>query len=354
MSSLEEIIESYRPVIENILSDYLPRVFDKESMNRYFTEPGYVYDVEGATKSLLDPVWDLLDRGGKRWRPIFCVLLAEVLGGSIDTVAPVAYLCEIVHNGSLVIDDIEDDSMMRRGKDCVHLIYGNDVAINAGCFMYFAPLVVLKEMNGRVSSEALIKAYELYSEEMIKIHLGQGLDIWWHRGNSDPTIEQYLQMCAYKTGTLARLSARLATLFSGGSNEQLVLFGKFAETLGVAFQIQDDILNIDGEVFASKIQQMGEDIYEGKRSLMVLHCIKNASPEAAARLIDILNMHTRENDLIQEAINIIKSTKSIQYARETAEEMVRATWAEVSPLLPENEAKQKLKVFVDYLVDRDM
>ena len=118
----------------------------------------------------------------------------------------------------------------------------------------------------------LLRCHELVDEELLALHFGQGMDIFWHSGQqkADPNVEEYLQMCAYKTGTLARLSAKLSALVSGATEEQVHSIGKFAETIGVAFQIQDDILNLVGEKFGD-LKGVGEDIHEGKRTLMVLH-----------------------------------------------------------------------------------
>jgi len=231
-----------------VIEKLLPRTFTQETMKHYFGEPQYAYDVQGATNALLVPMWDLLDRGGKRWRPVLVALIAEILDGKDDIVLPAAFLCELVHNGTLCVDDIEDDSKMRRGKPCLHLIYKVDLSINVGNAMYFMPLAQFRDLhrNKLVSTEVLLRAYELYSEEMTNLHLGQGLDIWWHQGHSMPNDQQYLQMCAYKTGVLARLSARLAALFSGASEEVIHQVGLFSEAIGVAFQIQDDLLNISG------------------------------------------------------------------------------------------------------------
>lgn len=173
--------------------------------------------------------------------------------------------------------------------------------------------------------------------------------------------------CAYKTGVLARLSARLGAYLSGASEPFIKAIGRFAEAIGVAFQIQDgnqqknyscstllDILNIEGEEFAKKIDVVGEDIHEGKRSLMVLHCLATATPEVAARLLEILNLRTNDVALIQEAIGIIKSTDSITHARGVAKEIVEKAWNDIESLLPENEAKTKLKVFADYLINRQI
>lgn len=103
-----------------------------------------------------DPIWNLLNRGGKRWRPILCVMLAECYGKSIEDIGEIAALCEIVHNGTLIVDDIEDSSEVRRGDKCVHLIYGIDISINAGNLMYFAPLNSLLKSD-KYSNELKLK-----------------------------------------------------------------------------------------------------------------------------------------------------------------------------------------------------
>jgi len=207
-----------------------------------------------------------------------------------------------------------------------------------------------------IPTEILLRAYELYSEEMINLHLGQGLDIWWHQSGDHPTPDdkQYLQMCAYKTGVLARLSARLAALLSGAGERVIEEVGLFAEAIGVAFQIQDDLLNISGQEFAEKISVQGEDIHEGKRTLMVIHCIQNAPKDKAKRLLEILNMKTDDPALIQEAIAIMKSTDSLSYSLGIAHDIVKKAWLAVKDVLPDNNAKAKLKVFADYLIERKL
>jgi len=194
----------------------------------------------------------------------------------------------------------------------------------------------------------------MYSQEMINLHLGQGLDIYWHQGKKNPTIDEYLQMCAYKTGVLARLSARLGALLSGGSEELIHSIGRFAEAIGVAFQIQDDLLNIAGEEFSKKIEVKGEDIHEGKRSIMVLHSIQNGTEEKSKRLIEILNSKTDDPAIINEAIDILKSTDSLSFAKKVATDIVKDAWNDIQKLLPESKAKDKLQVFANYLIDRNV
>jgi geranylgeranyl pyrophosphate synthase len=282
------------------------------------------------------------------------LLVAEALGKTADDVVDFVSLCEIVHNGTLAVDDIEDNSDLRRGKPALHLMFGVDIAINAGNAMYYLPLLVLKERKDTLSPATLIAAYEVYSQEMINLHFGQGMDIWWHSGKgNDPNSQQYLQMCAFKTGTLARLSAKLAALVCGATATQVEAIGKFAETIGVAFQIQDDILNLVGDKF-SELKGLGEDIHEGKRTLMVLHSLEHATPAKAARLKEILNSHPSDQTIINEAIAIIKETDSINHAAKVAKEIVNVAWSDVETSLPDTPAKLKLKAFADYLVEREI
>eukprot|EP01087_Luapelamoeba_hula_P012747 TRINITY_DN358_c0_g2_i1.p1 TRINITY_DN358_c0_g2~~TRINITY_DN358_c0_g2_i1.p1 ORF type:complete len:360 (+),score=70.05 TRINITY_DN358_c0_g2_i1:121-1200(+) len=351
---IEAILSEQKVAIDKVIEQWLPRHFEQASVERLCGVARYAYDVEGVTEAIAKPMWDILDRGGKRWRPVLLFLIAEALGGAeaVQRVRDLVVICEVVHNGTLVVDDIEDDSKVRRGKECVHLLYGVDIAVNAGNAMYYLPTTVFKELRGKVEDGKLLQAYELYCQEMSNLHIGQGLDIWWHRGGGTPTGDQYLQMCAYKTGTLARLSAKLSALFSGGSQQQIEAVGHFAEAVGVAFQVQDDILNLVGETLAATKGGYGEDIHEGKRTLMVLHCLEVAPAPDAARLKAILAEHPTDQAVIDEAIAIIKRSNSIEYAAERAKTLVLDAWNQIEGTLPPSEAKDKLQAFAHFLVDR--
>jgi len=352
--TIEDIILQYKPRCQEALETLFPRNFDESSISKFFEKPTYSYDIDGASKALLVPIWDMLDRGGKQWRPILCCLVAENLGCTLDLILPIASLCEMVHNGTLLVDDIEDDSKMRRGKPCSHLIFGVDQAINTGNAMYFFPLIIFREYREKnlLDDSTLIKCYELFSQELLNLHLGQGLDIHWHKGGVNPNVQEYLQMCSNKTGVLARLSARLTSLISGAGPDFINHIGRFAEAIGVAFQIQDDILNLTGEEFVKKNSCVGEDIHEGKRSLMVIHSLSSSPIDRRDRLLEILNSKTESQEIINEAINIIKQSGSIEYSDKMAKDIIRNAWENIQHLLPENVAKRKLQVFTNYLVDR--
>jgi len=352
--NMELLLNEKKDEIDGVIEKWLPRKFDEKTLEFLCGKPRYAYDVDSATHAISEPMWDILDRGGKRWRPVLLFLVAEALGASVDKIKDLVVICEVVHNGTLAVDDIEDDSEVRRGKKCLHLIYGVDVAVNAGNAMYYLPTIVLRELKGKVPDGQLVKAYEMYNQEMINLHFGQGLDIWWHKGKKNPSVNEYLQMCAYKTGTLARLSAKLSALFAGGNDEQVEALSKFAETVGVGFQIQDDILNLVGIKLAQTKGQYGEDIHEGKRTLMVLHTLEHAPEHEARRLEEILNQHPTDQVIINEAIAIIEKNGSIEYARAKAREIVIGAWKDVEGVLPPSPAKEKLHAFATFLVERDI
>jgi geranylgeranyl pyrophosphate synthase len=260
----------------------------------------------------------------------------------------------VVHN-TLMVDDIEDDSDFRRGKPCIHKIYGNDIAINAGNAMYFLPLKII--MQSSLPDKTKNALYEVYAQEMINVSLGQGMDIYWHKGlKQDVSEKEYLQMCAYKTGCLARMAAKIGAVIGGATPKQLNALDEFVETIGIAFQIQDDVLNLTaGEEGKKDLggeygKEIGGDVSEGKITLMVIHALKN-SPKKT-RLKEILAMHTKNQALINEAIGIMAQSDSIKYAKQTAAKLVKNAWEKVEKILPENAGKAKLEAFADYLVER--
>jgi len=341
---IKKLLDDMKPVIKEAIEKNIPRVFNKENMKFFCGEARYAYDIDSANKSIAIPLWEILDRGGKMWRPALLLFIAEAMGGDLDDVLDLTAVCEVVHNGTLIVDDIEDNSLQRRNKPCLHKMYGTDVAVNCGNMMYFLPIALFKSKSF-LDDKVMIRMYELYIEELIKLHFGQGFDIWWHNGNKNPSIEEYLQMCAYKTGTLARLSAKLSALVSGCSEDMANAVGVFAESIGVAFQIQDDILNLVGEGLAATKGQVGEDIQEGKRTLMVIHCFETAPKEKTDRLREIFGMKEKSIAVVTEAISIMEQNGSIEYAKKRGKEIVKKAWVDVKDKLPNNVAKKKTESF---------
>src|SRR3989338_1372122 len=351
-----KLLEDKKGVIDSCIKKYIPEHFDEKYLEWALGKARYKYSAEALNKAIAEPVWDLLNRGGKRWRPVLFLLIAEALGGDPKKYLDLVVVPEVIHNGTLMVDDIEDQSETRRGKPCTHKTFGEDIAINAGNTMYYLPLLVLMKNKDKFDDKTLVKLYETYVQEMINVSSGQATDIAWHKGianSEDITEAEYMQMCAYKTGCLARMAAKLGAIVAGSDDSTVEKIGKFAEAIGVAFQIQDDVLSASGEAFQKK-KGYGDDITEGKRTLMVIYTLKKADGKDKKRLVEILNLHTRDEKLITEALLLLKKYGSVDYAKGVAKEMVKNTWKEVDTLLKPSDAKEKLKKFVDYLVEREI
>ncbi len=350
--SIESYLKETFPLVNQEIEKVVPRVFSRQWLEKTFEKADFAYDEESLTKALSVPMWDLLDRGGKRWRPALLILSCEAVGGKKELALKFTPLVEIIHSGSLVEDDLEDSSDFRRGKPSIHKIFGVDIAVNLGSAMYYLPTTILFNNYYKLDDKKRLKLYDLVSRELLKCHAGQAMDIYWHRGQKYDVSElEYLQMCAYKTGTLARLAAKMGAVLGNGSEKQIRALGKFAETIGIAFQIQDDILNLTGEEF-QKGKGMGEDIHEGKRTLMVIHCLAAAPEAERKRLLEILNSHPEDRGSIVEAIQLLKKNGSMEYAEKKARQLVKEAWKKLEPELKESEAKQMLKAFADYLIER--
>jgi len=352
---VEKFLEEKAALIDKAIEKYIPRKFTKDSIVFKLNPPRRAYNLDALNKAIAEPIWEFLERGGKRWRPVLFLLIIEALGKNPEDFVDFAIIPEVIHNGTLMVDDIEDASEFRRGKPCTYKIYGLDIAINAGNAMYYLPLLPLIKNKEKISKEKLCKVYEIYVQEMISLSMGQAMDIAWHKGIADADKigeEDYLQMCAYKTGTLARMSAKIAAVLADANEKLTDKLGHFAESIGVAFQMQDDILDLTGEEFAEKKGGRGQDITEGKRSLIVIHTLKVADAKDRKKLIEILNVHTSDQKLKDEAIQIMEKYGSIDYVKSFARKIVEESWKEVERLLPASEAKEKINAFAKFLIER--
>jgi geranylgeranyl pyrophosphate synthase len=352
---IERMLEENAKIVDRLVERYIPREFEKSAIVFSLSPPRYDFNLEALNKAVAKPIWDFLDRGGKRWRPFLFSLVVEALGRNPRDFEEFSIIPEVVHNGTIMVDDIEDDSELRRGKPCTHKLFGLDVAINAGNAMYYLPLLTLLKNQDKLSADRMKQIYGIYTREMINISLGQAMDIAWHRGIADADSlkeSQYLQMCAYKTGTLARMAAEIAAALCDASEDTVERFGRFAEAIGVAFQIQDDVLDLTSKHFATKKGGRGQDITEGKRSLIVIHTLERAKPVDKKRLISILKRHTSDQKLKDEAIKIMIRYGSIEYAEQFAKKLVAESWKEVDRLLSPSDAKDTLQAFAAHLIKR--
>ncbi|RKX76142.1 MAG: polyprenyl synthetase family protein [Spirochaetes bacterium] len=312
--------------IEEQLAEVLPQTTADAWIEKLIGYQSLVASQE-SIRRIISPALDLIERGGKRWRPMLLVLCSEIVNPDLsiedNPALPLVSLVEFAHNGSLIIDDIEDNADFRRGGPAVHLKYGEDVALNCGNLLYFLPTWVIDRSN--FPPETKLAFYASYNLTMRRLHLGQGLDIQWHRDHEYfPSVEEYLQMCRLKTGSLSALAAKLGALAGGGGEAESELLSGICEDIGVGFQILDDVVNLTKGVPGKR---RGDDIIEGKKSLCVIIHWKEA-PETVGRLKELFAYTARKNHgevipEIEEAISLMEASGSIEKARNTAHRMLQ-------------------------------
>ena len=290
------------------------------------------------------------------------MLTCEALGGQRKA-DELAALTEIPHNGSLIVDDIEDSSLTRRGAPAIHLEFGIDLAVNMGNLMYFLPTIVFERCNfDAATTAALIRDWLAV---MRRLHLGQGYDILWHRrADIYPDRDSYLRMCRFKTGSLSSLAARLGAraALSGqnpdtpmgtdsrvGVDEGLIdALAAVWEDLGAGFQVLDDVQNLS---YGIPGKDKGDDIVEGKKSLpVILHATKR--PEERSRLSQLFARAAEgapEGDwsAVNETIDLLEESGSIRAARNEGRALLDSGRSRILSLLSENEARDLLISLVD-------
>jgi geranylgeranyl pyrophosphate synthase len=350
--SIKAFLLKYKPRIESEIEKYIPRKASKEWIENALGKTIYELDLDAYTAGVNVPVWDLLDRGGKRLRPLITCICAEAVGGKWEDGMKVAPMVEIIHNGTLMQDDVEDDSKARRGEPCTHHKFGIDTAVNTGTLMYFWPLAKILTDEYALGDEKRLTIYDLYATKLLRVCSGQVWDIAWHRGGFTPSEEQYLNMCLSKTGVLTEFACQLGAIMGNATQEQHDVLGKYGQFVGVGFQLQDDILELTEGAFKAGKGSIGGDIHEGKRTLIVLRTLDVAEANDKKRLVDILDSHTEKEQDIHAALDIINKYDGIPYAKRRAETLVAQAWRELDAALPDSNAKIMLHKITAYLTDR--
>ena len=301
----------------NELSSYL----GFSSISKRLKVPGDI-PIKSFNRGILEPGWSMISRGGKQWRPLLGLITSGIFIKDLHDLKKHAalyqlmFITDLLHNASLIIDDIEDKSLMRRGKKCVHLIYGEDVSINAGISLMIFPMnhflstVKDKVTKGIVASN--------FMNEFTSIHLGQGWDIEM-KCNRVPEIQTYIDTVLCKTGVCPRMIVKMVKIYieeflkikTGDCFDKIL---DLCDDLSIAFQIWDDLMNLVPSTISKNKNKIGEDISEGKLTIMVLHSLKG-NFKNKERLKEILLMNTKDQSLIDEAIWIMNKNGSIKYSQ---------------------------------------
>ena len=222
-------------------------------------------------------VSDFLDRAGKGLRPALCIATARALGGRAEDAYAAAAGIEMLHNAFLVHDDIEDGSYARRGAATMHRLAGVPIAVNAGDAMNALAFRLFRKAGERLGPAAALRMFDEVDHLLVETLEGQAMELGWVRDN-ELTLgaDDYLRLVLKKTAWYSFIHPlRLGALVADADDQNLDRFDRFGYLLGVAFQITDDVLNLSGNV-AQYGKEIGGDLWEGKRTLMLTHALGHA------------------------------------------------------------------------------
>lgn len=334
-TSFEAYLDEYGELVGKVINSYIPRG-PHEDMNKY----------------LYDPLLKFSENGGKRHRPLICFAACLAVGGDVELATSAASAIEHFQTAALIHDDIADDALLRRGEPCLHLTEGLGIAINAGD-------LALMLVNGTVIKDPKL-------DDSVKVRVvnelidmtrrtveGQALDLGWARDKRyDITPEDYLVMATHKTAHYSgAVPLAIGAIVGGGTETQIEALRNYGLDTGLAFQIQDDLLNLIGSEESTK-KGFRDDITEGKRTLIVVHALQNLEGAKHDRLVEILSTSEEDPKVLAEAVELMEEAGSITYARNYAENLSSIAKNRMRDMLEPSDARDLLESMADWFVSR--
>lgn len=269
-------------------------------------------------EKLLQPYLYILQVPGKLIRTKLARAFNHWLNIPIEKLTAVGEIVQMLHNASLLIDDIQDNSILRRGIPVAHSIYGVASTINAANYVMFIALEKVLSLN---QPEAL----QVYTEQLLELHRGQGMEIYWRDNFICPSEEEYKKMTIRKTGGLFMLAVRLMQSFSENKSN----FQKFTELLGLYMQIRDDYCNLQSTEYAAN-KSFCEDLTEGKFSFPIIHAI-NSNPDDT-QILNILRQRTRDVEVKRYCVHLMEKFGAFTYTRSVLAEIDKEVREEIAKL----------------------
>jgi geranylgeranyl diphosphate synthase type I len=344
MEDAMKILGDIKPLIDKEIEKHLPK--------------------KGDPQVLFDGCWKYFEYGGKRFRPALIALSCEALNGNPkDTVIAGAAL-EIAHTFLLIHDDIEDFSETRRGKPCLHITYGTPHAVNMGDYLMMKIYDTLLSGKKLWGHEKTIRILELIGEMLIITGEGQAMEIDQRdRDLSEATMEWYEKMSLHKTGYYSGGSpCAIGGVIANGTDKQIKTLKDFGFSMGVAFQIQDDILNLvmsEEEVNVAPEtggggygKDFAGDLKEGKRTLILVHAFQNANEKERNRMRELVGNKNITLEEKKEVIDIMNNHGSIDFAKKYAAKMMKDSIEKLKTNIPATEGRKKLESIAEFLIDR--
>ncbi len=334
-ANFEEYLDRYAPLVGAVVNEFLPRGAHPD-MDRYLYNPLHAYS----------------QNGGKRHRPIITFAAARAVGGDMMRATSAAAAIEHFHSAALIHDDIADEGEVRRGAPCMHLTEGTAIALNVGD-------LALSLVNGTVAADPTLDDHtkvrvitELVNMTQRTVE-GQAMDLGWARdGRYDITEQDYFTMATHKTAFYSgAVPLAVGAIIGGGTETQIEGLRNYGMDTGLAFQIQDDLLNLVGEKESVK-KDFRSDITEGKRTLVVVHALANVPPDFRRYLIEVLSSHEKDPAVLEKVVRIFEEAGSIDYARNYAEDLTKIAKNRLLQILEPSDARELLLSMADWFVNR--
>jgi geranylgeranyl diphosphate synthase, type I len=332
-----EILYRYRDAIEREVGRSLP---DSDSPIDEMLRSYFGWTPEG------------LPSLAKCLRPSLCLMACESLGGNIDQALPVAAAVELVHNFSLIHDDIEDGDEIRHHRPALWHAYGRQPAIFAGIALWsIANQTLDRALEAGLSPERVLTAHRSLNDACREMIEGQHQDISFE-ARGDVTLAEYLEMIRRKSGALLGASLKLGALVAGCDDEECERFDTFGRELGIAFQIRDDVLGIWGEGIATG-KPVGADIARKKKSLPVVHAFQQTVGPDHDVLVQAYAKPEMDDTDINEVLSILQRWNCRYFAQGLAEDHRSRAMGVLSrtPISPD--ARRSFDELMSFVLERD-
>jgi len=311
--------------------------------------------LEGQPIRLYAAASTYLTSGGKKLRPFMVIKSCEMFAGKEEKALPAAAAVELIHNFSLIHDDIMDNDDMRHGISTVHKEYGLPIALIAGDILFSKAFQVLSVHSKKIGHNDIVIAEmnRILATACVHVCEGQGLDIQMASSNKIPTIEEYLDMIQKKTASLFEVSCALGVLSSPeplvDNVDNLSKFGRFT---GIAFQLIDDLIGVTGDPKLTG-KAVGNDIREGKKTYPILLALKNADTNKREKIMKVFGSKGANRDYVEDAVYAISSLNIEEEVRRTAHDNMIKAFESINSY-DETNAKNALVSSAKFIVERSL
>lgn len=306
--------------------------------------------LDGNPTQLYDAASYLIVHGGKRLRPYMVIKSCEVLGGTAKQALPAAAAVEMIHNFTLVHDDIMDNDEMRHGVHTVHTKFGIPVGILAGDILFSKAFETISSESKMPKKVSLALVSKL-AQACVDVCEGQILDIMMAQSQKIPSENQYIRMIEKKTSALFEVSCAMGAICANTKRKDVSNLSSFGRNLGVAFQIVDDLIGIVGDSKITK-KPVGNDIREGKKSLPILLAINKAKGNNKEKILDVFGNSSISKDEIESVVKIISSMGIESIVRKKAMQYSNAAKKSLSSY--NGPAKKELVSLLEFVVERSL